>query len=289
MSPVIAVTGSTGALGGRVAARLADMGVEQRLLVRDPSRAPELPGAKPVQVSDYGETDEMTGALEGADAMLLVSFEETQGRAEMQKAAIDAAVAARVGRIVYTSFLGAAADATFTLARDHFHTEEHLRSSGVAWTAVRDSIYLDFVPFFAGKDGAIRGPAGEGRVAPVARDDIADVATVALTSEGHEGQVYELTGSDALTLAEWAQRLSRGVGREIEFVDETVEEAWESRRPSGEPDWIIEGWVSTYQAIAAGELDKVTDDVERLTGHPPATLEQLLERYPESWAHLTGG
>jgi NAD(P)H dehydrogenase (quinone) len=126
-------------------------------------------------------------------------------------------------------------------------------------------------------------------VAPVARDDIADVATVALTSEGHEGQVYELTGSDALTLAEWAQRLSRGVGREIEFVDETVEEAWESRRPSGEPDWIIEGWVSTYQAIGAGELDKVTDDVERLTGHPPATLEQLLERYPESWAHLTGG
>lgn len=289
MSPVIAVTGSTGALGGRVAARLADMGVEQRLLVRDPSRAPELPGAKPVQVRDYGETHDMTSALEGADTMLLVSFEETQGRAEMQKAAIDAAVAARVGRIVYTSFLGAAADATFTLARDHFHTEEHLRASGVAWTALRDSIYLDFVPFFAGKDGAIRGPAGEGRVAPVPRDDIADVATVALTSEGHEGQVYELTGSEALTLAEWARRLSRGVGREIEFVDETVDEAWESRRPSGEPDWIIEGWVSTYQAIAAGELDKVTDDVERLSGHPPATLEQLLERYPESWAHLTGG
>ena len=289
MSAVIAVTGSTGAVGGRVAARLADHGVEQRLLVRDPSRAPELPGAKPVQVSEYGAGHEMASALEGADAMLLVSFEEARGRAKMHKAAIDAALAAGVGRIVYTSFLGAAADSTFTLARDHFHTEEHMRASGVAWTALRDSIYLDFIPFFAGKDGAIRGPAGEGRVAPVARDDVADVAAVVLTSDGHEGEAYELTGDEALTLAEWAQRLSRGVGREIVFVNETVEQAWESRRPSGEPDWIIEGWVSTYQAIEAGELAKVTDDVERLSGHPPTTLEQLLERYPESWAHLTGG
>jgi NAD(P)H dehydrogenase (quinone) len=286
---VIAVTGSTGAVGGRVAKRLADLGLEQRLLVRDPSRAPELPGAKAVQVPDYGDRDAMAGALEGVDSLLLVSFEEARDRIERQKAAIDAAAAARVSRIVYTSFLGNAADATFTLARHHFHTEEHLRASGVPWTALRDSIYLDFVPFFAGEDGAIRGPADEGRVAPVARDDVAEVATVALTGDGHEGRAYELTGAEALTMAEWAQRLSAAAGRRVEFVDETIEEAWESRRPSGEPDWIIEGWVSTYTAIAKGELDKVTGDVERLTGHPPTTLEQLMERYPESWAHLTSG
>jgi NAD(P)H dehydrogenase (quinone) len=123
----------------------------------------------------------------------------------------------------------------------------------------------------------------------VARDDVADVAVVALTGDGHENTAYELTGPEALTMAGWAERLSRGVGREIEFVDETIEEAWESRRPSGAPDWMIEGWVTTYEAIANGELDKVTDTVERLTGHPPATLEQLLERYPESWAHLRQG
>ena len=284
---MIAVTGATGALGGRVATRLADRGVEQRLLVRDLSRAPDLPGVEASQVSDYGARDEMSAALEGADALFLVSFEEVKDRAELHMAAIDAAVAAGVERIVYTSFLGAAADATFTLARDHFHTEVHLRGSAAAWTVLRDSIYLDFVPFFAGEDGAIRGPAGEGRVAPVARDDIADVAAVVLTSEGHEGQAYELTGAEALTLAEWAARLSRSVGRRIEFVDETIDQAWESRRPSGEPDWIIEGWVSTYLAIANGELAKVTDTVERLTGHGPTTLEEQLERDPESYAHLT--
>jgi NAD(P)H dehydrogenase (quinone) len=283
---VIAVTGATGALGGRVADRLADRGVEQRLLVRDRSRAPDLPGVEVSQVSDYGAGNEMSAALQGADALFLVSFEEAKNRAELHMAAIDAAVAAGVERIVYTSFLGAAPDATFTLARDHFHTEEHLRGSDASWTVLRDSIYLDFVPFFAGGDGAIRGPAGEGRVAAVARDDIADVAAKVLTSEGHEGRAYELTGAEALTLAEWAVRLSRIVGRKIEFVDETVDEAWESRRPSGEPDWIIEGWVSTYLAIANGELAKVTDTVERLTGHAPTTLEEQLERDPESYAHL---
>jgi NAD(P)H dehydrogenase (quinone) len=288
MARVIAVTGATGGVGGRVASRLADRGVEQRLLVRDLSRAPELPRAEVAQVSDYGARDEMSAALEGADALFLVSFEEVQGRVELHTAAIDAAVAAGVGQIVYTSFLNAAPDATFTLARDHFHTEEHLRRSGAPWTALRDSIYLDFVPFFAGEDGAIRGPAAEGRVAPIARDDIADAAVVVLTSEGHEERTYELTGAEALTLGEWTERLSRAVGRKIEFVDETIEEGWESRRPSGEPDWIIEGWVSTYLAIARAELDKVTGDVERLTGHPPATLEELIERYPESWAHLVG-
>jgi NAD(P)H dehydrogenase (quinone) len=228
---VIAVTGSTGELGGRVAARLAEREVEQRLLVRDSSRAPVLPGAEASQVSDYGAREEMSAALAGADTLFLVSFEEVRNRAELHMAAIDAAVAAGVGRIVYTSFLGAAPDATFTLARDHFHTEEHLRSSGAAWTALRDSIYLDFVPFFAGEDGAIRGPAGEGRVAPVARDDVADVAASVLTSDGHEEGAHELTGAEALTLADWAERLSQTLGREIEFVDET------SATPRATPTW----------------------------------------------------
>lgn len=284
---MIAVTGSTGAVGGRVAKRLADLGIEQRLLVRDASRAPELPGAKPVEVPDYGDYDAMAAALEGADRLLLVSFKEDVDRLERHKRGVDAAAAAGVGHVVYTSFVAAAPDSTFTLGRDHWNTEEHLRASGLSWTALRDSFYLDFIPFFAGEDGAIRGPAGEGKLSPVARDDVADVATVALTEDGHEDKAYPLTCSESLSFGEWAQRLSAAIGRQVEFVDETIEEAWESRRPSGAPDWMIEAWVTTYTAVANGELDVVTDDVERLTGHPPTTLEQLMERYPESWAHLT--
>jgi NAD(P)H dehydrogenase (quinone) len=274
---VIAVTGATGGVGGRVAPRLAERGAELRLIVRDPSRAPELPGAELVQVSDYGNGAEMRRALDGAERLLLVSFEESRDRLEKHKAAIDAAVAAGVGHVVYTSYFGAAADAIFLLGRNHFQTEEHLRASGVEWTMLRDNIYLDVLPFFAA-EGEIRGPAGNGRVAAVARDDVADVAVEALTGDGHAGQAYPLTGPEAITMTEAAARLSAFIGRPIEYVEETVDEAWESRRPSGAPDWLIDVWVSTYTAIAGGEVDGPTDTVERVTGRPPIDLEETLRR-----------
>jgi NAD(P)H dehydrogenase (quinone) len=274
---VIAVTGATGGIGGRVAPRLAERGAELRLIVRDPSRAPELPGAELVQVSDYGNGEEMRRALDGAERLLLVSFEESRDRLEKHKAAIDAAVAAGVGHVVYTSYFGAAADAIFLLGRNHFQTEEHLRASGVEWTMLRDNIYLDVLPFFAA-EGVIRGPAGDGSVAAVARDDVADVAVEALTGDGHAGQAYPLTGPEAIPMTEAAARLSAFIGRPIEYVEETVDEAWESRRPSGAPDWLIDVWVSTYTAIAGGEVDGPTDTVERVTGRPPIDLEETLRR-----------
>ena len=204
----------------------------------------------------------------------------------LHRPAVEAAIAVGVERLVYTSFLGAAPDCTFTFGRDHFHTESLIREAGIGFTFLRDSIYLDFVPFFAGADGVIRGPAGDGRVAAVARDDVADVALAALLSDEHAGAAYELSGGEAFTMTEAAEILTRHTGREVTFVNETLEEARKSRRPSGAPDWEIEGWVTTYAAIAAGELDVVTDHVERIAGHPPMTLPELLERHPESWEHL---
>jgi NAD(P)H dehydrogenase (quinone) len=189
-----------------------------------------------------------------------------------------------VGRIVYLSFLRCAADSTFTFARDHFQTEEHIRASGLPWTFLRDSIYVDYIPLFVGDDGVIRGPADDGRVAAVARDDVADVAAEVLTGEGHENQAYDLTGPEAFTLAEAAAELSRVAGRQVRFQDETLEEARASRAASGAPDWMIEGWVTTYAAIATGELDVVSDDVERLTGHPPRSLAAFLRENPDAHA-----
>jgi NAD(P)H dehydrogenase (quinone) len=118
-----------------------------------------------------------------------------------------------------------------------------------------------------GQDGVIRGPAGDGKVAPVARDDLADAAAAVLGDpSSHGGATYELTGAEALSLAEIADRLG------ARYENETLEEAWAARRPSGAPDWMIEGWITTYVAIANGELDLVTDHVQRLTGHPPRGL-----------------
>jgi NAD(P)H dehydrogenase (quinone) len=283
---LIAVTGSTGEVGGRVARRLAERGLEQRLVVRDPSRAPELEGAEVKQASNYEARDEMETALRGARTLFLASGEEARNRVEQHKAAVDAAKAAGVERIVYLSFYGARPDSAFTFGRDHFHTEEHIKASGLAYAFSRDNIYLDFVPFFVGADGAIRGPGGNGRFAPVARDDIADVVVELLTNPDRDGQAYEVASDESYTLAEAAERLGRAIDREITYVDETMEEAWASRRPSGEEDWVIEGWITTYVAIAKGELAEPTSTVKDVTGHAPQRLEELLERQPESYKHL---
>ncbi|MGX5653570.1 SDR family oxidoreductase [Geodermatophilus nigrescens] len=272
----LAVTGSTGQLGGRVARRLADAGVEQRLLVRDPSRAPRLPGATAV-AAPYADGDAVRAALDGAGTVLMVSASETPDRVEQHRTFVDAAADAGVAHLVYVSFLGAAPDATFTLARDHWATEQHVRARGLSATFLRDSLYADFAPVLVGEDGAIRGPAGDGRVAPVAQDDIADVAVAVLRDPAaHAGRTYDLTGPEALTFAGLAATLSAATGRDVRYVPETLEEAYASRASYGAPDWQVEAWVSTYTAVAAGELDVVSPAVPDLLGRPARTLEQVL-------------
>jgi NAD(P)H dehydrogenase (quinone) len=195
-------------------------------------------------------------------------------------------VAAGVGRIVYVSFLGAAPDATFTLARHHFQTEQHIRKHGIPFTFLRDSLYLDVFPYFAGADGAIRGPAGTGRVAPVARDDIADAAVPVLLDTGHAGQTYDLTGPVAVTVEEIAAELARASGRPVTYRPETLPEAYASRARYGAPDWEVEGWVTSYSAIASGELERVSDGVARLAGHPPLGVADWLAANPGAAEHL---
>ena len=152
---LIAVTGATGGLGGRVARRLAGRGVAQRVVVRDAARAPELAGAE-VAVATYGDREAMRRALDGVATLLLVSASEDRERVKVHTTAVDAAVAAGVERVVYTSFYGAAPDCTFTFGRDHWHTEERIKASGLAWTMLRDNLYLDFLPLMVGPDGVIR-------------------------------------------------------------------------------------------------------------------------------------
>jgi NAD(P)H dehydrogenase (quinone) len=273
---LVGVTGSTGAVGGRVARRIAAAGVPQRLVVRDPSRAPQLAGAT-VAAASYGDKPALREALTGVGTLLLVSAAEDANRVALHTATVDAAVEAGVRRIVYTSFLGASPDSTFTFGRDHWYTEQHIRAAGVAFTFLRDSIYLDFLPVFAGEDGVIRGPAGDGRVGAVARDDIADVAAAVLLSDGgHDGATYDLTGPESITLTEAAAIMTEVTGRKVRYEAETIEEAYASRSGYGAPDWVVDGWVTSYSAIAAGELDLVTSSVQDITGHPPVSLRQLL-------------
>ena len=270
---VIAVTGVAGEVGGRVAGDLAERGLEQLLVVRDPSRAPDLERSEiRAAPGGYGDFDGMRRAFEGAETVFLVPAHEAEDRVEQHRTAVDAAVAAGAERLVYLSIVNPASDATFTLARHHWATEEHVRGTDLAWTFPRMNLYLDFVPSMA-VDGVIRGPAGNGRFAPILREDVAAAcAAVLADAPRHAGRTYDLAGPESVTLSEVAEAIG------ARFEDETLEQAYASRAHYAAPDWEVAGWVTSYAAIAAGELDLVSDDVRALTGEAPASLEQFLRR-----------
>ena len=283
MSELIAVTGATGHLGGRVARQLAERGVPQRLVVRDPARTPLLDAAE-VAIADYTDPGALRAAFTGVGTLFFVSGHASERRLDVHLGVVAAAADAGVRRVVYTSSLAAAPHATFTYARDHAHTERAIRDAGLALTALRDSLYADMVPIFVGADGVIRGPAGDGTVACVARTDVARLAVATLLDDVHAGEVYDVTGPSAISLDEAAGLLTGVVGRPISYHAETLDEARATR--AGVPGWQLEGWVSSYLAIATGEAAVTSHTIEAITGTRPMTFEQFLHAQPQAWAHL---
>ncbi|CAM3376738.1 SDR family oxidoreductase [Stackebrandtia soli] len=272
-TPSIAVTGATGALGGAVAARLAAQGVPQRLIVRDPKKAPALDAAE-TNVAEYADVAAMRRALRGVRTVLMVSLPESVDRMAAHTSAIEAMAEAGVERVVYTSFLSAAPHATFTFAREHCATERAILDAGLSLTALRNSLYADLAPYFVGEDGVLRGPAGTGRVAWVARSDIARLAVATLLDDAHADAVYDVTGPVAIDLTETARLLSVAAGKPVEYVAETETEARASR--SGADKYLVDGWVGSYLAIATGELSVVSHTIEQVTGRRPLGLAEVL-------------
>jgi NAD(P)H dehydrogenase (quinone) len=281
----IAVTGATGDLGRRIAGELSSRGVEQRLIVRDPARAPRLPGAQ-VAVASYEDSEAMARALDGTSTLLLVSGHEDPDRVSLHRKAVEGARLAGVERIVYTSFMGAAPNATFPFARDHSATEQAIRDAGISLTSMRNALYADFAPLFVGADGVIRAPAGHGRVAWVARADVARLGAVLLTEPGHEGQIYDVSGPHAIDLFETARILTRATRRAVTYYAETLEEARTSR--AGHPAWLVDGWIGSYLMLETGEGSVTSHTIEHLTGARPMTLSEFLAAEPSSFAHMAG-
>ncbi|MBE9375263.1 NAD(P)H-binding protein [Saccharopolyspora sp. HNM0983] len=272
--PAVAVTGATGALGGRVAARLAQRGVPQLLVGRDPARLPELPGAERRGPAAYLDTADMRTALDGASTLVLVSAHPTGRRLEEHASAVEAAAAVGVQRVLYVSLLGASPTATYRNARDHWLTEQYLAGSGVRHTVLRAGFYASTPAALADDELVVRGPGGTGRVAFVTHDDLAAVIAALAAEDGteHDSSILEVTGPEALTLAEGVQRIAEATGRPYRYVPETLEDAFAWRWRRGESGAQIEAWISWYQAIAGGELSAVTDAVSRITGSPATPM-----------------
>lgn len=216
----------------------------------------------------------------------MIPGSESATRVAEHISAVDAIVAAGVQHLVYLSWVNASPDLIFTFGRYHFAAEQHIRATGIPFTFLRLSLYMDFIPNMVGPDGTIAGPAGDGRVAAVLRDDVADSAVAVLVSDSHLGQTYDLTGPEAFTLTEAAEVMSRVTGKSIRFHNETLDQAYASRAKYGAPDFEVAGWVTTYSGIAGGELSRVTDGVRTLTGHDPLSLVEYIGASPDSLAHV---
>ncbi|MFG1958990.1 NAD(P)H-binding protein [Nonomuraea sp. NPDC049028] len=272
----VAVTGMTGALGSRIAARLAEHGVPQLLVGRSPDRIPELPGAQRRGPAAYADASDMREALEGASTLVLVSGHRTGRRLEEHATVVEAAIAVGVNRVLYVSLVGASPIATYVNARDQWLTEQFLAGAGIRHTVLRAGIYASTPAALADEEFVVSGPASTGRAAFVTHEDIADVITAVALDEGprsaYDGAILEITGPEALTLDEAVTRIAAATGRPYRFESETLEEAFARRWRLGISGEQIETWISWFQAIEKGEVSVVTDVVSRLTGSPATPI-----------------
>ncbi len=278
---MILVTGATGHIGRRVADLMAEREADLRLAARSPDRVPPLASAEVVQ-ADYGRPDTLRTAMEGCHTAFIASVYGAVGeRARLHMNAIDAAREVGVQAIVYLSFQGASPDSAFPYSVDHWQTEEHLRASGLRYTLLRDSFYQDLLIGMAGNDGEIRGHAGDGKVAWVSREDVAQTVATILAEGRHENQTLDVTGPEAVGLAAACARLSAISDRTFRYVEESSGKARERFVAMGAKPYQIDAWIGSYLAIAKGEVAEVSDTVERTTGRRPYTLEEYFGRYPE--------
>lgn len=289
-APTLLVTGASGHLGRAALDYLLDQaGVPPARLIattRDPARLQDL-AARGVQVraADFDRPQTLDSAFAGADRLLLVSTDsllEPGQRLRQHREAIDAAVRAGVGHVVYTSMPKPEPGSPLLFAADHYGTEQALAGSGLAgWTVLRNAWY--FENLFQSLHQVLAGgrwysAAGEGRIAHIARQDLAEAAAIALASDFAGTRTLTLTGSEAFTTREIAALVAANAGKPIEVVDVPVAVLVDGMRQAGLPGQLPEVFASFDSNTAAGGLAGVTADFQALTGRAPLPYRQWLER-----------
>jgi NAD(P)H dehydrogenase (quinone) len=278
---VYAVTGASGHLGHLIVEGLLERGVAPEDIVaavRTPAKAADL-AARGVQirVADYDEPETLPLAFAGVDLLMLVSGSVPGQRVPQHAAVIEAAKAAGVSRIVYTS-APRAATSELVLAPEHKATEELLAASGIPYTILRNNWYLEN---YTGQlaqyleRGEILGAAGDGRIAAASRADFAAAAAVVLTSEGHENKVYELGGA-SWTLAELADTITEVTGRPVTYRNLSVGEFAAALEGVGLPAGTAGFVAAIDEGIARGDLDTSDDDLVALIGRRSTPLSEAI-------------
>jgi NAD(P)H dehydrogenase (quinone) len=279
----VVVTGASGHLGRLVAEELLDRlpASELVLVTRHPDAIGDLGdrGAT-IRQGDFDDPASLVPAFAGGDRMLLISTLAIGRRVPQHRAAIEAASAAGIRHLVYTSFQKPVpGHPVGPIATEHGETEAILHDSGLKWTVLRNATYAELqVPpgALAVAGGKLYTNAGDGRLVSVSRRDCARAAAAVMTSDGHEGKTYDVTGQEALSQRELADLLSEVSGRAVKLVpvgDRML--SWGLTR-NGAPKPIARAIVAFGKAVREGYYDGVDPAVTRLTGAPPRSLREVL-------------
>ncbi len=282
----IAITGASGNLGRATLAHLLKRGVAPLSLVpvvRNLAKAGELnaPGSQ-VRYGDYTDPASLESAFARVDTLLFISSSSLgEERVLHHTNVVNAACRAGVGHIIYTSVVKPSASAKFAASPGHFYTEQLIKQSGVPCTLFRNNLYSDIVPFlFAGatETGVLTHCAGHGRVGFIARDDIAAALAGVLARGDAAGRVYSITASSAYSLTEVAAALGKAAGKPVQYRGVSSDEFRDVLAKRGVPPPGVAMAVALGEAMAAGEFDASSQDMEQLLGRPPIDLTAFLSR-----------
>jgi uncharacterized protein YbjT (DUF2867 family) len=276
---MLLITGASGRIARRAAVLLAQRGHVLRLMTRTPQRAPDLEGAEIVP-GDFAEPATLKAAFAGVSAALVISGSGKPGeRAQLHRNAFEAAARAGVEHVVYLSLQGSSPTSKYPYSRDHALSEQYLAATGVPYTVLRNAFYLDMFLERFEADGLMRGPGSETQGAFISREDAAGTASAALANP--PGGTHDVTGPEALSLADVARRFSALTARQLRYQPESDESARDRLSKQESDAWRVDLSVGWFEAIAAGELENTSNAVFRLTGKAPMKLEQYFTSFPE--------
>lgn len=279
---MILITGATGRIGRQLTTLLVAQGVRVRALVRDLDRARTiLPSQIELVDGDFRDARSYAAALSGVRKLFLLQVPHAQLVTE-QDAFLAAAKAAGVTHVVRVSSLGASPTARARIPRVHGEAEKQLEGTGLAWTHLRPSFFMQNLLMHAreiAQQGRFRLPTGNGAMGWIDAADIAAVAALALTQPGHECRAYLLTGPQALSHGEVASLLTEVIGRPVVFEDESAEEFARRAEAAGLDSWTTAALNELYALVRAGLAKVVTPTVGQLLGRPPRTMREFLEEH----------
>jgi uncharacterized protein YbjT (DUF2867 family) len=271
---MISVIGATGNVGRELVEQLCHAGQPVRVVTRDGRNVAQLDGRVDVVVGDLRDSRIVARALEGAERLFWLSIIDVE-RPLDDRAFLDEAQRAGVRHIVKLSTIGATS--TIPIGRYHREREEWIEQSGLAWTFLRPGFFMSNVLRWATSiktEGRVCTPIPEGQASPIAPRDIAEIATLALVTPGHEGKIYELTGADLLSASEQVEILSRLIGKPIACVATPIEAAADNLRRAGQTEWMIESLVEMWKDVRSGKGRWRTETFAELTGHAPQTFDE---------------